>query len=1228
MSAVRLTSLICALLLPLGALAGSIDVGSFVKPTGAAPVSQVISHNLGETPKLIFFWTATRDGEGFGSHSYISYGMTDGTTEYSFSSGSQHNVSTTNTSTRAAAKAVTVIEWGENLLAEASLTAWDSDDFTLNWTTNGFAFATRIHFIAMGGTDISAKVVSWDTSATTGNQSITGVGFEPDLVLHMWSPSISSIPSSVGRVDLGFGAMDSSGDEWAFSLYCPDGDGTSNTTHGQAVDACLYDSNYGSVLREAAFVSMDSDGFTINHSTAPGASRKAASLCISGVNAKAGSFSKTTSGAPVSQSVTGVLFEPELLILGSWGEPSNGLGDDGLMCFGATDGTTEGASAIMDLDGVGTTDVERVDKTSKVFILPDDAATNTIAAEADLTSFDTDGFTLNWTTNDSEATRICYLAVVPFAAIAVRLRSMRADALPSGVTVSWSSESEVDNVGFHVYREDNGKRVRVSRQLLPGSALTTKNGVTLSAGRAYKFIDASGGSGDRYWIEDYDSSGETRFHGPIVASVNSQSSAPAVTPVPLPVSATTTSGQYEPRVAPGPEFGNRAQHEKTLAFPGLKVNVEGEGLYRITQREWLKAGLDLPSDPRRLQLFFLGEEHAIQVSGEADGSFDPEDSVLFYGLGVDTPYTGTGVYWLVDANTPGRRIDTVTNAFRGTALQSSRATILDREESVYFAALRNGPADNFFGPILWGQTLERCLELPARDPMSSDPALVEVSLQGLTPGAHEIAVHVNGTLVGEVTLEGTSAGKAQFLVPPADSMVIQLTSSGMSDISLLEALRVDYQRLHQSTDGRARVTVPGGTTLALQGFSSTTTEIMDVTSFRAPMKLRLRPGSPGTVLVDVPGGTTRTIYACAHAGIRAPAALERIRALRKSQVPPQFVIVAPKPFLAPIKPLATKRRTEGLQVEVIDVADCYDEFSFGIKDPSALRARLRSEGTRWQMPPRYLLLVGDATYDPRNHLGGANVDHLPTRLVDTHNLETSSDSWYGDLDGDGWPEVAVGRFPAADVSEVEHLVNKTLAYETQANPPAHAVLVSDNDDRFPFARSALNAVDLLPKATVTQIIDLNESTIVDATQQLLGGLNQGPDLVAYFGHGGSGTWAAEGLLDTTAASSLTNSTNLFVVVNMSCLNGYFHRVDGDCLAEAFLKAPAGGAVAVWASSSLTNPYAQRELMYGVIDRVSNLSSASPPRLGDVFLGALSSRSDALTRKTIQLLGDPTVVFRW
>ena len=63
------------------------------------------------------------------------------------------------------------------------------------------------------------------------------------------------------------------------------------------------------------------------------------------------------------------------------------------------------------------------------------------------------------------------------------------------------------------------------------------------------------------------------------------------------------------------------------AQAAVKIGVKRAGWYRVSQSELAAAGLSGNVDPRTLRLFAEGVEHAIVVTGEADGHFDAGDAV-------------------------------------------------------------------------------------------------------------------------------------------------------------------------------------------------------------------------------------------------------------------------------------------------------------------------------------------------------------------------------------------------------------------------------------------------------------------------------------------------------------------------------------------------------------------------------------------------------------------------
>ena len=209
---------------------------------------------------------------------------------------------------------------GDHALAEADFSSWDSTNLVLNWTTND-SYPYVVHYLALGGTDLSAKVIGWTTGTGTGNRAVTGVGFRPNLVIHAHGgfSQTTAPPSTAAGGAFGLGVMDGDGDQWANGFFALDAVGTSDSQRGQRTDSVIYsfDQNQA-VQKQASWVSMDANGFTDNFSNATSANdAQVFSLALAGLNAAVGSFNKTTAAAPASQSITGTGFKPAAVLLTS-----------------------------------------------------------------------------------------------------------------------------------------------------------------------------------------------------------------------------------------------------------------------------------------------------------------------------------------------------------------------------------------------------------------------------------------------------------------------------------------------------------------------------------------------------------------------------------------------------------------------------------------------------------------------------------------------------------------------------------------------------------------------------------------------------------------------------------------------------------------------------------------------------------------------------------------------
>ena len=110
---------------------------------------------------------------------------------------------------------------------------------------------------------------------------------------------------------------------------------------------------------------------------------------------------------------------------------------------------------------------------------------------------------------------------------AVRLISFTATQYEEGVLLRWKTGYEVNNLGFHIYREQDGQLYRLTPEPVAGSALLAGQGTVLGAGHKYFWWDVlpspqsslsphhSSLSPVRYWLKDIDLSGKDTMHGPV-----------------------------------------------------------------------------------------------------------------------------------------------------------------------------------------------------------------------------------------------------------------------------------------------------------------------------------------------------------------------------------------------------------------------------------------------------------------------------------------------------------------------------------------------------------------------------------------------------------------------------------------------------------------------------------------------------------------------------------------
>jgi hypothetical protein len=205
----------------------SFKVGSFLRTAG----TQVVPHGLGEIPKALLLWTVDKSNATASADYRIAIGISDGpNSSRSISAASQDGVSPSNSSRRMAAKALTITQWGKTVVAEADLSGWDATRFTLAWTSTGTGNGI-VHYVVIGGPAVQAKLIEWLAATPTGTKVVTGVGFKPTAVLHIYLGAYTEdpLPTNITDANIGWGVMDSVGAQW--SVHASVRSGRSTRSH-------------------------------------------------------------------------------------------------------------------------------------------------------------------------------------------------------------------------------------------------------------------------------------------------------------------------------------------------------------------------------------------------------------------------------------------------------------------------------------------------------------------------------------------------------------------------------------------------------------------------------------------------------------------------------------------------------------------------------------------------------------------------------------------------------------------------------------------------------------------------------------------------------------------------------------------------------------------------------------------------------------------------------------
>ncbi|MCS7260647.1 MAG: C25 family cysteine peptidase [Anaerolineae bacterium] len=718
----------------------------------------------------------------------------------------------------------------------------------------------------------------------------------------------------------------------------------------------------------------------------------------------------------------------------------------------------------------------------------------------------------------------------------------------------------------------------------------------------------------------------------------------------------------------------------------IKVLVKEPGLYALSFSALQAAGVPVGSiDPAtwRMTYGYPRQEVAIQVES---------GRILFYAAPHFSRYTDTDAYFLSYGGTSGLRMVTRSGDPTGLPEGIAYRTVMAEQNRYYDPKHVGRDGDRWFWDKL--QRPDRAsasYTIRLETPRIDTPATLTVWLRGYTNPSnnpdHRVRFTFNGSILDEQIWDGARAITATFTVPGsllrANDNQVGLALPGLSGVTVegtwLDAIALRYatrtvsgQVAVRGEAGRKRyaftVNNPGnpdnvgshrlylsliqemaGPTAA-QGAevaqaSSGTVAVYDVTQPLQP-KVVTNFWLRGSTLTIGDADTSAAEYLIVPAGHeKAPLALQPVKRISTPSGGADYIVITHPDFAAAAQRLAAHRARQGLRTAVVDVEAIYDTFGAGRMDAQAIRNFLAHAYTNWsRLAPYYVVLLGDGSYDFKNHSGYNPRTYIPPFLADVDPWwgETASDNRLVTLVGsDILPDMLIGRLPANSPAEASAMVDKVIAYENNAVAPwfLTQLIVADNpddagdfyaegDSAYMYAGAPFSPLRLYYGKPATQPHMYADAEVLKHT--LIDRINHGASLVTYFGHSSWHQWAVEDLFHLDDVARLNNQTRLPVVLEMTCFTAFFHHPQYPTLDESLVRWSRGGVVAAWGSTGLGVTLGHSRLHHGFYTAVRAGSGGARVGAGTLAgkLAVWSSGVDLDLLDTFTLLGDPATVVRF
>ncbi len=541
---------------------------------------------------------------------------------------------------------------------------------------------------------------------------------------------------------------------------------------------------------------------------------------------------------------------------------------------------------------------------------------------------------------------------------------------------------------------------------------------------------------------------------------------------------------------------------------------------------------------------------------------------------------------------------------------------------------------------------------------------------------HEVEVLVNGARVAVESWDGKEPHRVTLDLPTSALVVgdnrlnlrVPTRSSGGSapetliDVVMLNWVEISYPLSGEVAAGQVPLEVAAGRGGLVRLTAPTARELVVASSDGWRLTAPVGPDLP-LAFVAPAGG--RELWVAGRGELRRvdEVVLDRPSALRSTERQADYLVIAHRSLVEAVAPLVEMHRRRGLEVAVVDVQDVFDEFNHGVVNPRAIHDFVSHAYHRWERPaPRFVLLVGDASWDYKNPLAdderyadwtyrpnetswfiknastpyaeGAIPNQrnlVPTWPYGTHQGHAASDTWFACVDGDDeLPDLAIGRLPVVTPEEVAAIVDKTVAFveQPELGPWRRDMLFIANESVGFQGRTDALVDEVERRGFVADKLypSASEAVTAEHSQRIVRALDRGVGLIHFIGHGGRYIWRTgppdlklnRDLFTLDHLDALVPTRRLAVVLSLTCYSAPFDHPSADSIGEKLLRLAGRGAVAVFAASWRNSP---SPTMGRVLVEELTRPGAT---IGEAVMRAKRVYRDPILVQTYNLLGDPAV----